>query len=310
MIKNILSNRQTMMLFVLIVGSLGIVPAHASAMTLQTYGNRGNCDKIDWPAMQPTVSLQSPFDGQEFKAGEKIYVTGYTTYGGCANSPQDLNITVTGPDGSNLTKTEHSGIRGGHKPWTSGMSFAIGPFTVPSTNGDYAITVNVNNAITGYGVRASNGRKVNYLCNSGRILKIIIHVKGGLVTTTGTGTTTTSTGNTTLTRQCTPGVDCPDTDLGKIITKARLGSSIASSANNSCPFFWTVGNEDVNRKIECQLVTNGKVTILPKLQPDTVNGQPLPIGLTKFICARGDGKSTTTESVDLSCSGNPNVIER
>lgn len=127
-------------------------------------------------------------------------------------------------------------------------------------------------------------------------------------TTGNTNTTTTNTNN-TIDLECTPGVDCPEVDLGNIINEARLGSSYASAVNSKCPFFWMTGNEDQKRKIECQITTNGVTTVVPKNQPDHLNGWLVPVGQSTFTCSRG-GEATTTESKVFTCNANPNVIER
>ncbi len=121
-------------------------------------------------------------------------------------------------------------------------------------------------------------------------------------------TTTTIVGTPTIVTVCTPGVNCPDADLGKIITQTRL-NPIARTLDNKCPFFWTVGNEDAKRKIECSIISNGVTTIVPKIQTDPVNGYLLPVGQSNFVCSRGDGTSTTTETKILTCSGNPAFVE-
>jgi hypothetical protein len=117
-----------------------------------------------------------------------------------------------------------------------------------------------------------------------------------------------STSSDSFNSECTPGVDCPETDLGKIITNAELKPSIANARDNKCPFYWVTGAEDTDRKITCKLVINGQVTDLPKQQPDPVNGYLVPVGESSFVCTRG-GSATTTETKILKCSGNPNVIE-
>lgn len=122
-------------------------------------------------------------------------------------------------------------------------------------------------------------------------------------------TTTTSLTSSSIASECTPGVDCPDADLGNIIQKYQVRSAYANSKTNTCPFFWTVGNEDADKKISCKIITGSKTTNLPNVQTDGIDGYPLPVGRSVFICTRGDGVSTSTESHTITCNPNPNVKE-
>lgn len=119
-----------------------------------------------------------------------------------------------------------------------------------------------------------------------------------------------NTGTSTLQRECTPGIDCPADDLGKIITDISLNPGFARSSDNKCPLFWTTGQErpEQDRGISCQIITNGSSTDIFANQKERYpQGYLVPVGKHTLVCMRGDDEKM--EQV-LECKPNPSVIER
>lgn len=90
---------------------------------------------------------------------------------------------------------------------------------------------------------------------------------------------------------CTQGETCPGDDLGALAGKISVNPAYAASKTNTCPLFWTQGNDEVNSTVECKLVTAGTSQVLPK-SASGKNVFDIPIGKHVLSCTR-----TTTETV-------------
>lgn len=108
-----------------------------------------------------------------------------------------------------------------------------------------------------------------------------------------------------LRRECTPGVDCPDGDLGPIIRQTLVTPAFASRNSKTCPLFWVSGEQTKDSTIKCTLVypdgTRNDVPTDP-MANGYDSGYPLPIGKSILVCLR----STTYQEEVL---GNQNGQE-
>lgn len=148
-----------------------------------------------------------------------------------------------------------------------------------------------------------------------------------------TATTTKQVATSTLQRECTPGVDCPQDDLGPIIRQTLVTPAYAAKNSNTCPLFWVAGEQTKDSTIKCTLVfpdgTKNDVPTDP-LANGYESGYPLPVGKSTLVCLRSttydenvmgekNGKEvilSTTKKVDaesqekvVECKQNPAVRE-
>jgi hypothetical protein len=125
-----------------------------------------------------------------------------------------------------------------------------------------------------------------------------------------TASSATSTASSTLTRSCTPGVTCPDEDLGEILEQTLVTPGFAAKNTKTCPLFWVTGRENADSKIKCSIDAGpNRTTVALPNNPITggyENGFPLPIGKYTMVCVRTS--KYLDKEIGIDAAGNEVVL--